>query len=156
MNINEVFKLLDNNEIDLRRLDVPVPESVFNFINILFRGGVDKTSAQKATHEDILRLINATEFRSYLEANFEPIFLSTASLIPVNYWSSIFITLNISSDLVNSMLAFYRKVYSRNGQGDLYRFLLNQWRNHRNTVFQLSALVVIHLLGIKSIKESLC
>lgn len=156
MGINEIYKLLDNNEVLVQRLDVPVSTSVFAFINILFRQGADKTFALKVTHDDILRLVFSTEFKGYVEDKFEKVFIKTNSTIPENYWPDVYVLLRNNKDVVKSTLAFYRKVFARNGQGELYRFLEEQWNTHRNIVFQLAALVTLHLLGIELIKDTLC
>ena len=154
--MNEIFKLLDNNEIIDQRADIPIDNSVTTFINILFRLGPNKTYAQKVTHEDIFRFLKATELNSYLEDEFPILFLKKTSLLSPDYWTSLFFILKENKALVGNILFFYRRRLTPVGKRELYDFLVEIWENNKNLVWQLSALILIHIITMKVIKESLC
>lgn len=157
MSINEVIKLLDNNEIILIRGDVRVPQSVFDFINMVFRLGKDPgLYAQKATHQDILRLLKSTELSSFLDENFEIIYIDPETLIPSNYWVDLYRKLSQSQDLISDILFFYRQQFRSVGRTEEINFLTNIWSTHRNLIYQLSSLILIHLLGMQIVKERQC
>jgi hypothetical protein len=153
---NEVYKLLDNGEIIKIRGDIPVDRSVRIFINLVFRGGKDKATAQSVTHEDILRLLKSTELYSYIEDRFPIVFIGDDTLLKENYWLTALRTLRANTDVVNGMFFFYGGVYISSGERKLFDFLKDTWLTHRNPAYSLSAIILLHLLGIQKIKESLC
>ena len=154
--MNELFKLLDNNEIIKLRGDVQVDKSVSLFINLLFRSGLDQNSSQKAYHEDIVRLLKATELFTYIKNRIGDPYIRNQTLLPDNYWVTAYQKLKSSREVVSDMLFFYGGVYSSKGERDLLEFLKTIWFNHRNLVYRLGALIVIHLIGMKHLKDNLC
>jgi hypothetical protein len=154
--MNEAYKLLDNNHIQVLRGDVQVDPSVSVFIEILFRGGNSKEFSQKATHEDVFRLIQSTELTVYISEAFPKLFISSHSLLPEGYWLSLLTSLRGNTSVIGDMLFFYSGIFFSDGDIKLFNFLKEVWVSHRNPVYSLSALIIIHLLGMNKIKESLC
>lgn len=156
MGKNEVYLLLDNNELIQVRGDIRVDQSVSDFINILFRGGKDKNFSQAVTHEDILRLLKATELFSYVEDRFEKLYIPSDTLLRNNYWVDVHRTLKGSRSIILDMFFFYGGIYIAAGERDLFDFLVETWNTHRNPIYQLSALIILHLIGIKHVKDTQC
>lgn len=154
--MNELIKLLDNNEILTLRADVPVDSSVLKFINLVFRLSVDKSFPQQAYHEDVIRLLQSTELFSYIKDRIGSPYTRKKTLIPDNYWVKLHNKLLANRELVSDFMFFYGGIFSSKGERDLLEFLKSIWVNHRNVVYQVSALLVIHLIGMRHLKDNLC
>jgi len=154
--VSELIKLLDNNEILALRADVQVDSSVLKFINLIFRLSINKASPQRAYHEDVIRLLQSTELFSYTRDRVGDPYIKDKTLVPENYWVSLHSKLLENKEVISDMLFFYGGVFSSKGERELMEFLKSLWLNHRNLVYKLSALLTIHLLGMRHIKDNLC
>lgn len=155
--MSELLKLLDNQEIlDRNSPKIPVGEEVRLFVNFFFRESTSKDSHQKVLHQDVLRLLLASKFKGYIVEEFGQIFVSEESTYIDNYWTKVLLGFQNNKPLVQNLLGYYRKVYSLSGKGDLLRFLESEYFSGSIPTERLSALLTIHILGIKAIKDSLC
>tara|TARA_R110000851_G_scaffold219398_1_gene372175 strand:+ start:129 stop:557 length:429 start_codon:yes stop_codon:yes gene_type:complete len=61
-----------------------------------------------------------------------------------------------NSIVVKDMLFFYGGIYSDAGTRDVYEELKSTWEDHRNTVYRLASLLLLHVMGMFIVKENLC
>ncbi len=151
----ELFKLLDNNRILDVRADIPVDSSVDRFIDIIFRLGT-KSDSQKAYHEDIFRLLQSTELYKFIEEFFPVVYLNSKTLIPDNYWVSLNSLISSNPTLITDFLFFYGGVFSSAKKRNDFEFLKSVYETHKNPVYVISSLIIIHILGSRILKENLC
>jgi len=120
--------------------------SVYAFQNLVY---------EYLTEKEFKLIVLGTELGSLIENIFGPsLDLGNFSEISDSIIQTQFVLTN--SVIVSDMLFFYGGIYSSIGNRKLFEELKASWEDHRNTIYRLASLFIIHLLGMFIVKENLC
>jgi len=150
--------ILKRNYIDNGAYDSGNPvfyESEYSekIVNLLFTDFIDSSHSKRRNHEDILRLIYETELSAILNEYFNKLYVSDDSELSENSWVTLNRAFVANSKLIFEILRYYSRVFYSVGKKQDYSFLEYIFLNDKNTIYRLSAFIIIHILANKFLEE---
>jgi hypothetical protein len=107
------------------------------------------------TEREYKCVLEGTELKFILAKLFEPS-LNLGDFSGVDNSLVSLLTALTGSPIVSDMLFFYGGIYSNDGSRDLFEELKASWEDHRNGIYRLGSLMILHLVGMFIVKENLC
>ena len=148
MSIIQDVKYLDNGEYSvLNQPKALVPKEIKDFINILFTNSRAGTKPVSRDANDLFKLVLDTELSSYLTESIGYIFTTDDSSLSFNSLVELENLLITEDGLVEGILRFYRDIMRHTDKDkQTAEALISIFSNHYNTVYRLSALLILHVL----------
>jgi len=122
-------------------------KSVYAFVELLYKN---------LTEKEIKCILSGTELRFMVDELFGP-FLNlgefsevTASLLDTQ------LILEAAPSILSDMFFFYGGIYTNAGKRKLFEELQQIWTSHRNIIYRLSGIILLHITGAFIVKENLC